>query len=130
METPSFGKRKDPVARLVHDMTAAEVTGWLVEFHGLNPSSSKTVEDNLRDQFKYHRLQGRLDRNSNLAILAELLKLRQSVKVLERAAEDVEYTDVDEDFGKFVEANQIPADHLGIELIFKAFAANWTPKLK
>lgn len=130
MDKLSCQKRKDPVARLVMDMTPHEVVQWMIEYHGLPFVCAETIERTLREQFKFHRLQGRLDQRSNLAILADLLRLRQSVKILERRPEPVEVGSIQDDFATFCVVACIPEDHLGIELIFKAFAANWTPTLK
>lgn len=77
-------KRKDPVARMISDITALEVVEWLIEFHGLDKSSAETVERNLREQFKWHRLQGRLDRGGFAVVMAELLQMRRSPMTLER----------------------------------------------
>lgn len=52
MKTNEREMRKDPVARMVCDLSAEEVVGWLIEFHGLDKSSAQTVEMNLREQFR------------------------------------------------------------------------------
>ena len=80
-------ERRDPVARMVLDLSAQEVVDWLIEFHGLDKGSAKTVEMNLREQFKWHRLQGRLDRGGVAVIVAELLQMRRSPMTLEKPAE-------------------------------------------
>lgn len=82
--THTCTQRKDPVARMVRDMTAQDVVNWLVEYHGLPKSSADTVEMNLREQFKWHRLQGRLDQNTTAGLVAQLLVMRQSPMVLEK----------------------------------------------
>ncbi|HDR9065494.1 TPA: hypothetical protein ACU967_002251 [Burkholderia contaminans] len=74
----------DPVNRLVRALTAKEITVWLVEHHGLKPGARETVESNLREQFRWHRLQGRLDRGGWLSFIATLFGLRQSPLVLEK----------------------------------------------
>ncbi len=58
---PEF--ESDPVSRMVRDCTAEELTDWLIKNHGLRPESRTTVVSNLRDQFRWHRLSGRLDRH-------------------------------------------------------------------
>jgi hypothetical protein len=71
--------RADRVDRLVHDLTAAEITAWLIEHHGLNESSRRTVEINLDESLRFHRLRGRIDRHSGWAALVELwLRVRKS----------------------------------------------------
>lgn len=77
--------REDPVARAVKDMSAEEVTAWLVKYHGLKQESAETVISNLREQFIWHRLQGRLDQRSTAAVIAEVWELRQTVKNLKRS---------------------------------------------
>lgn len=77
-------ERKDPVDQMVRDMTAKEVVDWLVEYHRLPKSSASTVESNLREQFKWHRLQGRLDRGGFALIVACMLNMRSSVMKLVR----------------------------------------------
>lgn len=69
---------RDPVERMVRDCTAEEMTDWMIGAHGLDLESRQTVVSNLREQFKWHRLQGRLDRHPTLAIIAELLHLRSA----------------------------------------------------
>lgn len=54
-----------------------------MEYHHLPKASAETVEMNLREQYKWQRLQGRLDQRPTAAIVAELLHMRQSVAVLE-----------------------------------------------
>ena len=82
--TKSVDERTDPVSRMVRNMTAQETVDWLVKYHGLPESSAATVEANLREQYKWHRLQGRLDTRPTAAVVAQLLCLRQSVKALEK----------------------------------------------
>lgn len=83
IDDQEFTKRSDPVARQVSSLTAEEVVEWLVKYHGLQPSSADTVTSNLRSQFRWHRLQGRLDQRPTAALIAQLLLMRQSVKALE-----------------------------------------------
>lgn len=84
MEPTSVELRTDPVGRMVCDLTPKEFVDWMVKYHGLPPESAKTVESNLLEQYKWHRLQGRLDRGWQvLSALAELVGLRQSPMVLE-----------------------------------------------
>lgn len=78
----SCDDREDPVLRAVRDLTAKEVVEWLVKYKGLPESSADNVESNLREQFKWHRLQGRLDHNSTAALIAELWLLRGKVSRL------------------------------------------------
>lgn len=70
--------REDPVSRLVRDLTAEEVVGWLVQYHGLRKESADSVIMNLREQFRWHRLQGRLDAHPTAAIIAEMWAMRRS----------------------------------------------------
>ena len=79
----SADKRKDPVARLVRDLTAEEMVGWLVKYHGLPEGESSIVMSNLKEQYKWHRLQGRLDRSRPLRTLAWLLHAWRRPKTLE-----------------------------------------------
>jgi hypothetical protein len=88
MKNPKCNERRDPVARMVSDLSAQEVVEWLIEYHGLNEESAKTVEMNLREQFKWHRLQGRLDRGGFAVIVAELLRLRRSPMTLEKPSRE------------------------------------------
>lgn len=75
-------KRDDPVDRMLRDCTAGEFVEWMVRYHGLSTDSAKTIEINLREQFKWHRLQGRLDRPSALTVLAQIVGARGSVSQL------------------------------------------------
>lgn len=84
MRVISCNERNDPVERMVRDMTAKEFVEWLVEHHNLPKGSAETVEMNLREQYKWHRLQGRLDRGGTAMVIAEMLQMRQSPKTLER----------------------------------------------
>ena len=83
MKTFEAHERTDPVARMVTDLTAEEMTDWLIEHHGLNESSRQTVESNLREQFRWHRLQGRLDRDDTAKTVAELLSMYRPPETLE-----------------------------------------------
>jgi hypothetical protein len=67
-------KRADPVDRMVADSTPSEFVAWMVKYHGLpdKPWTRETVESNLAEQFRWHRLRGRLDRHPWLAALVEL----------------------------------------------------------
>lgn len=87
MKKRSCDERRDPVARMVRDLTAREFVDWLVEHHGLPKGSADTVESNLREQYKWHRLQGRLDNNPTAHLLATILSMRASPKALERPTE-------------------------------------------
>ena len=82
--THQYELREDPVARLVCDTTAEECVDWLVKYKGLPETQRQNVEGNLRDVFKFHRLQGRLDRNTTAGLIAELLLMRRHVKTLEK----------------------------------------------
>ena len=83
MKNAECNERKDPVERMVHDLSAEQMVEWLIEYHGLDKFSAETVEMNLREQFRWHRLQGRLDRDDLAATMAELLNMRQSPLLLE-----------------------------------------------
>lgn len=88
MQSTSVELRKDPVGRMVCDLTATELVDWMVRYHNLPEESAKTVEMNLREQYKWHRLQGRLDRGWRVfAAIAEVLGMRQSPLILERPKE-------------------------------------------
>lgn len=76
----------DPVRRMVRDLSPEAVTEWLIECHGLSDGSRWTVASNLREQFKWHRLQGRLDGSPFLALLAQTWVVRRSAKALETPA--------------------------------------------
>lgn len=82
MDKLSCQKRADPVDRMVSDLTAEEFVAWLIEYHGLPACARDTVVSNLREQYKWHRLQGRLDRNTTAGLVAELLLMRQSPMAL------------------------------------------------
>jgi hypothetical protein len=79
--------REDPVERMVADCTAEEFVDWLIWRGSVEQHEKDTIESNLREQFKWHRLQGRLDRSAPwLSMLAELWSLRAKNK-LEKPAE-------------------------------------------
>lgn len=82
MSAASCDQRKDPVARMVRDMTAEEMVDWMVKYHGLPEGSRDTVVSNLREQYRWHRLQGRLDRTPTVQLLAQMLAMRQSSQAL------------------------------------------------
>ena len=67
-------QQHDPVDRLVRNTTAEEITDWLIKYHGLSEHSRDVVTSNLRQQFLWHRLRGRLDRHPFFALVLELLK--------------------------------------------------------
>jgi len=77
MKTLSCDERPDPVDRAIRDMTPAEFVDWLIEYKGLNPQCRDNVESNLREQYKWHRIQGRLDRSPFWQFMAELLRVRR-----------------------------------------------------
>jgi hypothetical protein len=81
--------RPDPVDRMVRDCTAAEFTDWLVWAKSMPEECRENTESNLREQFKWHRLQGRLDHQSFLSLLAHLWGLRTK-KSLERPKDDAD----------------------------------------
>ena len=83
MKKRKCDENPDPVSRLVRDLTAEEMVAWLVEYKGLPESSAENVTMNLREQYRWHRLQGRLDRSLMAAAIAELLLMRRSPKALE-----------------------------------------------
>lgn len=68
--------RDDPVDRMIADCTATEFVDWLIWRGSAEESDKNTLISNLNEQFKWHRLQGRLDRRPGLAVLAELWGLR------------------------------------------------------
>lgn len=74
----------DPVQKMVNVSTAKRMVDWMVEHHGLSEKSRETVEMNLREQMKWHRLQGRLDGGGWLNFFATLMGLKQSPLVLEK----------------------------------------------
>lgn len=84
IETLSCDERADPVDRKIRDLTAEEFVDWLVKYKGLPEEARDNVIMNLREQFCWHRLQGRLDRNTTAALVAHLLLLRRDTKTLER----------------------------------------------
>ena len=77
----------DPVSALVLNISAREFTQWLVEHHGLKSEHAGIVETNLHLQFKWHRLQGRLDRRAWLRDLARLWGLWRDPRGLSSAGE-------------------------------------------
>lgn len=81
-----FNNPSDPVDAKVAAMTAEEVVEWLTKYHGLAPDSAGTVVMNLREQFRFHRLQGRVDQRPALAVLMDIFKLRQDVQQLRTPA--------------------------------------------
>lgn len=124
MDKLSCDKRKDPVSRLVRDLTPHEVVQWLIDCHGLPFRAAKTVEMNLREQFKYHRLQGRLDHRGNLALLADIFRMRQSAKVMERnPAEFEDNSNVFEEFDVWFKSKGFSVHHPAEELMREAFIA-------
>lgn len=84
IETLSCDERADPVDRRIRDLTAKEFVDWLVKYKGLPEEARENVEVNLREQYCWHRLQGRLDRHPFAALVAQLLLLRRGTKSLER----------------------------------------------
>lgn len=79
----SCDEREDPVERMVRDLTAEEFVAWLVKYHNLPESAGDTVVRNLREQYRWHRLQGRLDKSGAALVIAELLNMRRSPLMLE-----------------------------------------------
>lgn len=71
-------KGDDPVQNMVPAFSAHGMTDWLVNHHHLPEGSRKTVESNLQEQFRWHRMQGRLDRGGWLNFFATLMGLKQS----------------------------------------------------
>lgn len=57
-------------------LTADEMTGWMLQFHGLKPEKAGVVASNLQNQLQWARLQGRCDRRPFLLVLKELLGFR------------------------------------------------------
>lgn len=89
-ERAEYMKRKssvdvhpDPIRRMVRDFTAEEMVEWM-QFRGSLEKFDQCIADNLREQFKWHRLQGRIDRHPLLIVIAELWGLRRKPKTLER----------------------------------------------
>jgi hypothetical protein len=80
----SCDKTYDPVDKLVRNLTPEETGAWLVKYHNLPEGSAETVIMNLREQYRWHRLQGRLDKCEPAALFAELLVMRQSPLALKR----------------------------------------------
>ncbi|MBN3822299.1 hypothetical protein G3O00_01530 [Burkholderia sp. Ac-20384] len=74
----------DPVQGMVRALSAKEMVDWMVKHHGLPEGARQTVEMNLREQFKWHRLQGRLDRGGWLNFFATLFGLKQSPLALNK----------------------------------------------
>lgn len=68
----------DPVQRMVRVSSPEKFANWLIESHGAAESSRRILEMNISEQMRWHRLQGRIDRQPLLVGLAELWKLRQS----------------------------------------------------
>jgi hypothetical protein len=73
----------DPVDAMCRAMSAEKFVDWLIEYKGMDEGSRDNVVMNLREQFKWHRLQGRCDRRPFLLVLAELFGMRQGVKALQ-----------------------------------------------
>jgi hypothetical protein len=84
------------VDAMVLNLTPAECVEWLVEYKGLpnDPQTIENVEMNLREQFKWHRLQGRLDQGGFFYFLACLLGLYRSVRSLEKPVKPPTVDDV------------------------------------
>ena len=80
--------RCDVVDRMIRDSSPEEFVDWMIKYHNLPQGSAETIICNLREQFKWHRLQGRLDRLPTAAVIAEVWGLRQSVKALEKPKKD------------------------------------------
>lgn len=76
--------RKDPVDRMLRDCMAKEFTDWMLQYKSLIPAEAENVEVNLREQFKWHRLQGRIDQSPLLIFIATLWGLRGSVARLNK----------------------------------------------
>jgi hypothetical protein len=76
---------------MVRDLTPAEFVQWLVEYHGLPAESANTAESNLREQLKWHRLQGRVERGGVALVIAEMLCMRRTPMILERQQKTVQY---------------------------------------
>jgi hypothetical protein len=72
----------DCIDDMVRALSAERMVDWLIQSHGLKPTSRDTVLINLREQFRWHRLQGRLDHAPSIAVLAEVWGLRQSTKAI------------------------------------------------
>jgi len=68
--------KSDSVLRQIRDLTAEEMVDWLIEFKGLEKSGRDNVISNLNEQFKWHRLNGRLDRSNFWTVIALLLKVK------------------------------------------------------
>lgn len=80
MKDAECNLRKDPVDRLVRDLTAEEMVDWLIEYKGLPEHSRENTIANLQEQFNWHRLRGRLDRIPTLLVLADLILFRRKEK--------------------------------------------------
>ena len=81
MSTPD--EKKDPIERMVRNLSAEEMVDWLIKYKGMHEECRQNVTQNLREQFRWHRLQGRLDRSTTAALIAQMLLMRQSAKALE-----------------------------------------------
>jgi hypothetical protein len=73
---------EDPVDAQCAAITAEGMVDWLIKYHSLPEGARDIVTLNLRQQFRWHRLQGRCDRRPFLLVLAELFRVRQSAKEL------------------------------------------------
>lgn len=73
-----MNKQSDPVQNMIRVSSPEKFATWLIDCHGAKASSRRTLETNLAEQMRWHRLQGRIDQSPLLVGLAELWKLRQS----------------------------------------------------
>lgn len=74
---------KDPVDKMIRDCSAEEFIQWLIDYHELpNNSLKECIISNLKDQFKWHRLQGRLDTRPTAAVIAEIFLMRADIRKL------------------------------------------------
>lgn len=77
-----MSNNNDPVQRMVRVSSPEKFATWLIESHGAAESSRRILEMNIAEQMRWHRLQGRIDRQPLLVGLAELWRLRQPAETL------------------------------------------------
>lgn len=65
--------RKDPVDKQVRDLSPEEIAEWLIKYHHLPEESRSVVVSNLRTQFYWHEIRGRLWRGTLASVLSAVL---------------------------------------------------------
>lgn len=68
-----FETRADKVDSKVVDLTPEEFVDWLIEYKGLPEGSKENVICNLREQFHWHELRGRLWRGTIASVLSVVI---------------------------------------------------------